>query len=168
MSQTATAQYIERLSGLKTGDIGLLRASAGKNLNESVLSFDLFAGLWWPLREKNHRAPKREVAWLIAKLYAFKPIEQSDGKTLAIQLCKCQPRDKVAKSRFMQKYDEMIGLPVDKIEPALQWAISEIASAKLELDWIKLTDDLSIWHRENVRLRWVEEYLGINERKETC
>jgi CRISPR type I-E-associated protein CasB/Cse2 len=161
MNKTPTAQYIERLIELKTGDLGLLRANAGRSLNDSVLGFDLFSGLWWPLREKNQRAPKREVAWLIAKLYAFSPIQQSDGETLAIQLRKCQPKKKEEKIRFTQKFDEMINLPLNQIEGALQWAISEVADAKFELDWVKLTDDLSIWHRENVRLRWTEEFLNV-------
>ena len=80
---TATESYIAVLTSLKAGDLGLLRKHAGQGLDETVDGFDLFAGLWWPLRQRNQRAPRREVAWLVAKLYAFCPIPESPGETLA-------------------------------------------------------------------------------------
>jgi len=74
-----TEQYIEYLTRMKAGELGLLRQHAGQGLDETVDGFDLFAGLWWPLRAKSERTPRREVAWLIAKLYAFRPIPRSPG-----------------------------------------------------------------------------------------
>ena len=165
---SATLQYIESLSRLKTGELGLLRTHAGQGLDESVEGFDLFAGLWWPLRQKNERAPRREVAWLIAKLYAFRPIPQSPGHTLARQLRQCQPIMDPAKERFRQRFDRMLTLPIDRIEPALQWALGRIASTIGQLDWVRLTDDLSFWKRETTRLRWAEQYLETDERVKTC
>ena len=153
---------------LKSGELGLLRTHAGQGLDESVEGFDLFAGLWWPLRQKNERAPRREVAWLIAKLYAFRPIPQSPGDTLARQLRQCQPNMDPAKKRFRQRFDRMLTLPIDRIEPALQWALGRIASSIGQLDWVRLTDDLSIWERETTRLRWAEQYLKTDERVRTC
>ena len=47
---TATEQFIGVLTDLKTGELGLLRVHAGQGLDESVVGFDLFSGLWWPLR----------------------------------------------------------------------------------------------------------------------
>ncbi len=165
MSSTATEEYIGILAGLKQGALGLLRTHAGKGLDESVDGFDLFTGLWWPLRRKNERAPRREVAWLIAKLYAFCPIPQSPGDTLAGQLRQCRPKEERAKERFRQKFDEMLMLPIDKIEPALQWAIALIGSNDQQLDWVKLTNDLSIWERESTRLKWAEQFIGTDERR---
>ncbi len=161
---TATKQFITVLTNLKAGDLGLLRTHAGQGLDKSVDAFDLFAGLWWPLRHKNERAPRRSVAWLIAKLYAFRPIDRSQDHTLAGQLRRCQPNEPLARERFQQKFDEMLLLPLDKLEPALQWALERIASADLKLDWVKLTDDLSIWEREETRLRWAKEFLQTDER----
>jgi hypothetical protein len=66
---SATEQYIDVLTRLKTGELGLLRTHAGQGLDESVDGFDLFSGLWWPLRRKNERAPRRPVAWLIVPVY---------------------------------------------------------------------------------------------------
>lgn len=161
---TATEQFIEVLTDLKKGDLGLLRTHAGQGLDESVDGFDLFAGLWWPLRQKNQRAPRREVAWMIAKLFAYCPIKQAErteGEELAGQLRKCQPNEEKERKRFQQKFDRMLLLPLDQIEPALRWALDRIASRNLKLDWVKLTDDLSIWKRETTRLKWAEQFLKI-------
>jgi CRISPR type I-E-associated protein CasB/Cse2 len=155
---TPTEQYIEVLSRLQPGDLGLLRNHAGQGLDESVDAFDLFTGLWWPLRQRDQRAPRREVAWLIAKLYAFRPAPQSPCDTLASQLRKCQPP--AAPNRFIKQFDAMLALPVAQIEPALQWALDQIASRQLPLDWVRLTDDLSFWN-DTTRLKWAEEYLNI-------
>ena len=165
---TATEQFIETLKQLKTGEIGLLRTHAGQGIDEMVDGFDLFAGLWWPLRQKNERAPRREVAWLIAKLYAFCPIPHSPGETLARQLRRCRPNKNPEKARFEQRFDRMLILPIGKIEHSLQWAIGEINSINLRLDWVKLTDDLSIWERETTRLIWAEQFLETDERGQKC
>ncbi|MDP2735768.1 MAG: type I-E CRISPR-associated protein Cse2/CasB [bacterium] len=165
---TATEQYITVLSNLKSGELGLLRTHAGQGLDESVDGFDLFAGLWWPLRAKNERAPRREVAWLIAKLYAFRQVSQSPGETLACQLRKCQPTEEQARVRLRQRFDGMLVLPLGKIEPGLRWALELLDSKNMKLDWVKLTDDLSIWERESTRLKWAEQFLKTLEGGRPC
>ena len=159
----STKDYIARLTCLKTGELGLLRTHAGQGLDESVDGFDLFSGLWWPLRQKNQRAPRREVAWLIAKVFAFCPISHSPGDTLAYQLQRCRPNDKDARKRYRNKFDQMLLLPIDKIEPALQWALDWISSYSKDpkIDWVILTDDLSIWEHESTRIKWAEQFLEI-------
>lgn len=159
---TLTEEYIIKLTSLKPhelGQLGLLRTHAGRGLDETVDGFDLFTGLWWPLRQKGPKAPRRGVAWLIAKLYAFRPIPYSPGETLAYQLGRCYPEKDTEKKRFQKRFDRMLSLPLGKIEPALQWALSLIDSKDLKLDWVKLTDDLSVWERESTRLKWAEEFL---------
>jgi len=163
---TAIDQYIKVLSDLKPGDLGLLRTHSGQGLDESVNGFDLFAGLWWPLRQKNQFAPRRQVAWLIAKLYAFCPIEQSSGDALARQLRRCEPKKEDARKRHRQQFDDLLLTPLDSIEPALQWALREIASRRLKLDWVKLTDDLSYWEHESKRLKWARDYLNLTQLQE--
>ncbi|HOZ47509.1 MAG TPA: type I-E CRISPR-associated protein Cse2/CasB [Candidatus Hydrogenedentes bacterium] len=157
---TATEQFIDVLGSLKTGELGLLRAHAGQELDESVVAFDLFAGLWWPLRQRNQRAPRREVAWLIAKLFALHPLPHSPGDTLARQLRHCQPKEEAGRRRYQDRFDEMLALPVARIESALQWALGQVSSKSPSLDWVRLTDELSIWHREDTRLKWAEQFLG--------
>jgi CRISPR type I-E-associated protein CasB/Cse2 len=158
---TATEQYIDVLTRLKTGDLGLLRTHAGQGLDETVDGFDLFAGLWWPLRQRNQSAPRREVAWLIAKLYAFRPIPYAPSETLARKLGQCQPREKQAKQRYQERFDRLLRLPLNRIETEMRWALDWIASGNGKVDWVKLTDDLSAWERESIRLSWAEEFLGI-------
>jgi len=159
-----TEQFIQVLSELRIGDLGSLRTHTGQGLDESVDGFDLFAGLWWPLRQRNERAPRREVAWLIARLYAFCPVSYSPGDTLARQLRLCQPNKDPARERFRQRFDRMLILPLDQIESALRWALDLVASSGRALDWVKLTDDLSIWERESTRLEWADQFIGNNER----
>ena len=155
----ATEQFIDALTKLKADNLGLLRTSAGRRLDESVAGFDLFAGLWWPLREKNERAPRREVAWLVAKLFAASPIPHSVGDTFARQMRLCQPNKDSERARFRQKFDQMLMLRLDEIEPSLRWALASLATNRPKLDWAQLTDDLSIWERESVRLKWAEQFL---------
>lgn len=168
MKPGPTEEYVMKLMHLKTGDLGLLRTHIGQALDESVDGFDLFTGLWWPLREKNLRAPRRSVAWLVAKLYAFCPLAQSTGDTLARQLRKCQPKEPRDRERYRRRFDELLSLSLEELEPALQWALQQIASRNARLDWAKLTDDLSIWEREKVRLEWAEEFITIEERTPSC
>ena len=163
-----TKEYISVLTNLKTGELGLLRTHAGQSLDETLDGFDLFTGLWWPLRQKNEWAPRREVAWLVAKLYAFRSIENAPGEMLACQLGRCQPDKDTEKERFEQRFDRMLMLPLDKIEPALRWALGLIASKDMKLDWARLTDDLSIWELESTRLKWVEEFLKTLEGGRLC
>lgn len=163
---SATDKYAKLLMMLKAGDLGLLRTHAGQGLDESVQGFDLFAGLWWPLRQqKGGPPPRRGVSWLIAKLYAFSPVGHSPGDTLAGRLRLCQHEQT---ERFQKRFDRMLVLPLNRIEPSLQWAIGCIASNGLRLDWAQLATDLSHWERESTRRKWAEEFLGDKERTESC
>ena len=156
---TSTEQYVKVLTQMKSGELGLLRKHAGRGLDESVEGFDLFTGLWWPLRERNQRAPRRAVAWLVAKLYAFRPIEPAIGPTLAWQLARCRANNDPEDDPVTRRFDRMLTLPLPKIEPSLRWALDLIAEKGLKLDWVQLTDDLSLWERESKRLKWAEEFL---------
>jgi CRISPR type I-E-associated protein CasB/Cse2 len=156
---TATEQYIQILTHLKSGELGLLRRHAGLGLEESVQGFDLFAGLWWPLRAQNQRAPRRAVAWLVAKLYAFQPVDHSPGEAIAYQLGRCRHDRDPEKDPVTQRFDRLLTFPMDNLEPSLQWAVRLVSSHGLKLDWVRLTNDISIWERETTRLKWAEEFL---------
>jgi CRISPR type I-E-associated protein CasB/Cse2 len=160
----ATEKYISILARLKPGDLGLLRTHAGQGVDETVGGFDLFAGLWWPLRQENQRAPRREVAWLVAKLYAGFRVEHQCGAELALRLGCCRPAEDRAAVAHRKRFDQLLTLPLAKMEHQLRWALGQVASRNLSLDWVQLTDDLSIWEREATRLRWAEQYLGKYER----
>lgn len=160
---TPTEEYVHRLERMKAGELGLLRLHAGQSLDVTLTGFDLFTGLWWPLRQQNARAPRREVAWLIAKLFAHNAIQHAPGRSLAAQLRRCEPRDKADRDRFRQTFDQMLVLPVEKIEVAVRSALDTVARRGLKIDWVRLTDDLSVWERQSTRRRWAEDYLNCKE-----
>jgi len=156
---TATEQYVNLLERLKPGELSLLREHAGRSLDDSLAAFDLFSGLWWPLRERNERAPRRGVAWVVSKLYASTPLENKPGRRFAWQLARCREDVDLEKDPVVKRFDRILTLPLSQIESALHWGLERISSHNLSLDWAKLTDDLSIWERESTRLRWAEEFL---------
>jgi len=57
----------------------------------------------------------------------------------------------------------MLLMPLGKIEMNLRWALGQVADSGSSLDWVSLTNDLSIWEREAVRLKWAERFLGDKE-----
>lgn len=162
---TPTEEYVVALGRLKPGELGLLRAHRDQRLDQSVAGFDLFAGIWWPLRSKSQRTPRRSVAWLIAKVYACYPITLSRGDTLARQLGRCSPPVGTERRRFRNRFDRVLTTPLDRLEPELRWAVDRIASDDLGLDWVQLTDDLSAWEQESIRVRWAKQFSGLDERR---
>ena len=160
---TATEDYIRSLSRLKSGDLGILRTHAYKDLDESLVGFDLFSGIWWPLRQRNPRTPRRSVAWLIAKLYSSYPVIHADNHHFARQLSLCKPRDKSEGDRFQERFDRMLLMNIDQIEPSLNWSLGYLMNNNKQVDWVKLTDDLSYWEDENIRLKWAKQFLNLNQ-----
>ncbi|HOJ32255.1 MAG TPA: type I-E CRISPR-associated protein Cse2/CasB [Candidatus Hydrogenedentes bacterium] len=164
---TPTESFIRRLESLGTEELFLLRASAGKRPDESIAAFDCFTSIWWPLRAKSPAAPRREVAWLITKLYASYSIPNIRDKFFPQQLGRVlfetgfNDRD-----RFCRELDNLLLSPLAKIEHPLRWAMSHICKAVSGLDWVALTDELSIWEKEEVRDRWRIQILrGVNRYK---
>ncbi len=158
---TPTERFIGTLEALKPGDLCRLRNHAGLSVDESVGGFDLFAGLWWPLRQKNQHAPRREVAWLVAKLYAFCPIPQLSGASLAVCLGKIKSTNERVTRRRQQRFDELLAHDLSGVEFALKWALQLIEKNNKGIDWVRLTDELSVWEREETRLSWAKQYLQL-------
>ncbi|MFZ5983642.1 MAG: type I-E CRISPR-associated protein Cse2/CasB [Acidobacteriota bacterium] len=173
---SATAEYIERLEALKEGERSRLRRLAGMPLDETLAGFDLFTGLWWPLRDRSRAAPRRETSWLVAKLYGMSPIphlpsDPARQTELAAILGRCEPKDERGRARYRGKFDALLCSSLSGIEPHLRWALSVAASAVRTakpqgLDWVRLLDDLSIWDRGeehsrklDIRDIWAELYL---------
>lgn len=156
----STPDYINRLERLKEGERSRLRSLAGMPLDARLDGFDLFTGLWWPLRATNERAPRREPSWLVAKLFgAFGfavPHARSEGQkmrpTLPAVLGACEPRHERNGPRFRTRFDALLCSPLSALEPHLRWALDEIARAAqgcgvTGIDWARLLDDLSLWDR---------------------
>lgn len=186
MSQTA--EYIKRLSELQEGEHSRLRRLAGRPLDTTLHGFDLFTGLWWPLRAKSSATPRREPSWLVAKLFgAFRvPHIRPDscaGHSLPEVLSRCEPHDEDGCKRFRTRFDALLCSSLSSLEPHLRWALGEVARAVAGrvphardvqgIDWVQLLDDLSIWERgeehrrgRDVRDIWAEMYLNATNTKE--
>lgn len=155
----STAHFVKRLKDLKEGERSRLRSLAGRPLDARLDGFDLFTGLWWPLRATNKAAPRRETSWLVAKLFgAFGsavphvvPEGQPTGPALPAVLGVCEPRrthcsdaaplnsppperepaksEFIAARKFRTRFDALLCSPLPALEPHLRWALGEIARA---------------------------------------
>jgi len=165
-----TEDFIRKLGDLKDGERSLLRRHLGKPLHASLPGFDLFTGLWWPLREKSQNAPSRETSWLAAKLFCARPIphKRRKGKEdtefrLATLLGCLEPRQSTNENghkRFRDRFDALLCASLAEIEPHLDCALGEIRRAVDQgkvsgLDWAQLLDDL--WEWERFEKRWLNE-----------
>lgn len=186
MSQTA--EYIKRLLDLQEGERSRLRRLAGEPLDATLPGFDLFTGLWWPLRKDSPKTPRREPSWLVAKLFcAFRVphIGHDSGAAPSLPrvLGLCEPSEEEKKKCFRNRFDTLISTSLSSLEPHLSWALGEVARAVAGrvthardikgIDWVQLLDDLSIWDRgeehkigRDVRDIWAETYLNAAIKKE--
>jgi hypothetical protein len=187
-----TDAFIRRLSSDRHfGPIerARLRALAGRGLDHSVAGFDLFTGLWWPLRKRNGAVPPREVAWLIANLLGAIPLPHVVGPAgeLPVILGACERRkNPYDRPRFRRRFEALLCAPLGHIEPHLRWGLAAVrgevvARRASGLNWVQLTDDLRKWDRgqehlageaelwdggaerrlaRDVRDRWAEQYLN--------
>jgi hypothetical protein len=63
-------KFIQLASSLDSVSLAALGAAANKSLNQSPEAFDIFTGLYWPLRNRDRTVPSRNAAWLTLKLIA--------------------------------------------------------------------------------------------------
>ena len=171
---SATQQFIEALIMLKTADLSLLRRCSGLSLHRAGPEFDLFTGLWWPIRQTNRRTPARWSAWLVAKLYGSCPLRLG-SRRLAALLGAVEPPvtqrrgkpDTRDRDRFRGRFDILLMSPALDlaIEPHLKWCFREVRARGPNdpaIDWVALLDDLWKWDRGNggVQREWTEQYLN--------
>lgn len=177
-----TEKFIRGLESLKEGERSRLRELAGKPLDETLQGFDLFTGIWWPLRENSQRAPERRSAWLVAKLYGAFPIPRVDQELThlprVLGRLERALRNEFDRKRFRQRFDALLQTPLSRLEPHLQWALSVAHGGMgrkqvMGLNWVRLLDDLYLWERgpdkqdkeplrreRDVRDIWAENYLN--------
>jgi len=176
---TPAEQFVRMLEELKEGECSRLRRLVGRSLDASLVGFDLFTGLWWPLRHKSPKAPRREPSWLVAKLWGTFAIPHArreanantEWPTLPAVLGKCEPPDEHGGRRFRDRFDVLLCSPLYDLESHLRWALSEVARAVAGrvphareikgMDWAQLLDDISIWDKGEIDIRekWIEVYL---------
>jgi len=186
MSQTP--EFIARLTSDRLfgpGERARLRALAGRGLDADVPGFDIFTGLWWPLRQKSPRAPERATAWMVAKLFGAFPIppDRHERAELARVLGQWERslRNEFDRKRFRSRFDALLQSPLSALEPHLRWALSVVRKAVGQkqingLDWVRLLDDLRLWIRgpdkqdenpdrreRDVRDVWAGQYLNVTK-----
>ncbi len=185
MSQTLA--FINKLENLGEGERSRLRRLAGQPLDKTLQGFDLFTGLWWPLRATNERTPRREISWLVAKLYGACSVahirpEPGWGPSFSAALGRCEPDDPPeyrARNSFRRRFDTIICSRLSDIEPRLHWGLREITKAVAGrvayarsltgIDWALLLDDLSLWNREyNLDDTWQKSRWNAHERLVHC
>jgi len=152
-----TDAFVARLEALKVGDLSRLCQLAGQPLDETLQGFDLFTGMWWPLRRASPRAPERCSAWLVAKLYGAFPllnVRANPMASLPAVLGSAEQREqsKENRDRFRRRFDALLTSPLALMETHLRWTLSVARKAvgqnsETGIDWVRLLDDLSLWER---------------------
>jgi len=162
---------------MKEGERSLLRRLSGQPLDTTIQGFDLFTGLWWPLRAKSPAAPRRVPSWLVAKLFGAFHIPHIPEHSLPAVLGRCEPHNDKDRERFRRRFDAILCSPLSSLEPHLRWAMGVVTRAITGnvvsgIDWKQLLDDLSIWDRgEEHRLRrdireiWAERYFKASKER---
>jgi CRISPR type I-E-associated protein CasB/Cse2 len=158
-------EFIKLLSDLGQQDRAQLRALAQRPIGTTPDGFDLFTGLWWPLRDKHWTAPGKEASWLVAKLFASHPYPQANSEsTLAALLGRVKPFDGRDLKRFELRLEALLQSPFSGLEAHLRWALVAIRPLLVKrqargLDWVELLGDLRDW--DGYRLvvdKWLGEY----------
>lgn len=177
-NENPTKRFIEKLELMSKAEQSILCNHSNLPINHSLNGFDIFTGLWWPLRQKYQNTPRRDVSWLIAKLYAKYPIKhaQKDFNSFAKLLGKNKPKENDW-TKFKNHFDSILNSSLDNIEYHISWGLSilYIAAKKnknITLNWVQLIDDLSIWdrgkeHRKKIQIQveWAKQFLSINDSK---
>lgn len=63
-------KFVRLAAGLDPASWAVLEQAAHTSLNQSPAAFDIFTGLYWPLRNRDRTVPSRNAAWLALKLMA--------------------------------------------------------------------------------------------------
>lgn len=172
--------YVERIvsaPGLKGGHLARLRALAMKKLSADVSAYDLFTGLYWPIRGRSPRAPRRNDAWNLAKLYAKFPWVPSADNVHTLpehlsRLCLTLPTASLAR-----RFDRLFVIRGKDFELALQQLLALTrkplqASAVTHpllpgkfppLNWSRLLHEMRDW--DTVRFSWVNKITNQYEQK---
>ncbi len=146
---------------LQAGQLTILRGHRNQALDASLAGFDLFTALWWPLREKNKFAPRKEVSWLIAKSYAARPMPQLDGALMPDLLGRLYheaAEDK--RKQIIDLNDRLLNLSIRQLEPCLDHNLALIQKRYNCLDWAWLLDKLSVWESLSTREQWAELFIN--------
>jgi len=63
-------KFVRLAAGLDAASWAVVEQAANKSLDHNPAAFDIFTGLYWPLRNRDRTLPSRNAAWLTLKLMA--------------------------------------------------------------------------------------------------
>jgi len=63
-------RFVSAVAQLDGTAWGILANAAGRSMDEDPAAFDIFTGVYWPLRNKHSTLPSRNAAWMALKLMA--------------------------------------------------------------------------------------------------
>jgi len=161
MYNNLSCEYVARLESLTTGQLSLLRTLRYQPLDASLTGFDIFTAIWWPLREKGKHAPRREIAWLVLKLYATNVLRHEKGATLPLllgNLHTAYAHEEAMQNIIFKQVQSLLSSTTHTIEPILDTCISLVKKEYTALDWIHLLDTISAWEAQSAKMRWAEDF----------
>lgn len=155
-------QYIAKLQSIGIGPLHHLRNATLRDLHEDIESFDLFTGLWWPLRSASAGAPRRRIAWSVAKLQGAVPLRDGRGATFPKLVSSVARRlTQEQRKSLEQRFDALLQADLRAVEAQLSWFLRFLRKhGATELDWGELTNTLSRWELPGYRARWARDYLA--------
>lgn len=66
----ATRRFVSAAARLDDASWGVLANAANRSMEDDPAAFDIFTGIYWPLRNKHSNMPSRAAAWMALKLMA--------------------------------------------------------------------------------------------------
>jgi len=159
-----TAEFVEKIRSLGPADLDLLRRCADAPPDVSIQAFDLFTGLWWPLRQRSPRVPARGPSWLVAKLFPWNPRPGGTG-TLGAALVRLAPRGPEDRIRERARFGRLLSASGHALEVQLRHGLRRLNRAQVPVDWAQLLEDLTQWNQypKSPQLKWARDWLGARK-----
>jgi hypothetical protein len=155
----AAARFVTSLRRLDRSKLLTLRQAAGKPLGAGLASFDIFNGLWRPLRRK--RRVGRGPCWLVATLFPWNSKSGGAGSLGAAMRAFAARRANFDQAK--RRFSLLLASSGPTADLRLLETVRLLAEEDLPLDWVRLLRDLSEWYAPGrpVQRTWANDFLGI-------
>ena len=152
--------FVQALRDLTDSELKALRGATGRPLGQNVAVYDTFCRLFRPIRRRAF-LPKW-ACYLVATLFPWHQKEQGKGN-LGDALRRLRPSaaHKENRSRADQRFVRLLEAGERRVLAAeLAASVRRLTEADVPIDWVRLLDDLSQWHRSGqpVQHAWADSY----------
>jgi len=158
-TRSAAEQFVDRLGELSESDLKTLRNAAGGRRGDDVRVYDIFTGLFRPLRRKHIMV--RWAYYLVATLYPWHP-GNGPPANLGAAMRRLRPpsREKDARDRADRRFRRLLDSKGRDLGVRLLECVRMLRREGIPVDWPRLIEDLSQWYRGNHKTQysWAEEY----------